>query len=211
MPSPVTADDLSATLRAALATLRPAVGAAWTTPLAPGGWSCWETVEHVADGLFGYAAQLAPAEPPQHDYVPLAWHRDRPDGPPNALRADPAAGPDGLLRVLDAAGGILAAVLRAAPPEARAFHVWGLADPEGFAAMGTAELLLHVHDVCQALDLPWSPPAERCARVLARLFPDAPAGHSPWPTLLHATGRTDLPGHPRPTAWRWHSAPPAEA
>lgn len=44
----------------------------------------------------------------------------------------------------------------------------------------------------------WNPPADLCTRVLARLFPHAPATTSPWPTLLRATGRGDLPGGASP-------------
>lgn len=49
-----------------------------------------------------------------------------------------------------------------------------------------------------------------CARVLARLFPNTPAELAdldPWTVLLWATGRLDLPGHPRPEKWRWRGAP----
>jgi len=208
-PGPVTADDLAAAARLAVTTLRTAAEPAWSGHAGTTDWDCWETVEHVADGLFGYAAQLAPAEPPQADYVPLAWSREKPGGPPNAVRADRSAGAEGLLRVLEAGAGLLAAVVRTRTPQTRAFHVWGLADPEGFAAMGVAEILLHVDDVCQGLGLPWEPPADLCHRTLARLFPGTPPDPAPWPALLWSTARTDLPGRPRPAAWQWHSAPTA--
>jgi hypothetical protein len=37
--------------------------------------------------------------------------------------------------------------------------------------------------------------------------PDAPHTTDPWPTLLWATGRAELPGHPRLTTWRWYGTP----
>jgi hypothetical protein len=69
------------------------------------------------------------------------------------------------------------------------------------------ETLVHTYDLAQGLGLRWSPPADLCTRALARLFPDAPADTDPWPTLLWATGRGDLPGHPRRTTWRWYASP----
>ncbi|PAK27659.1 hypothetical protein CJD44_03200 [Streptomyces sp. alain-838] len=45
--------------------------------------------------------------------------------------------------------------------------------------------------------------------LLARLFPEAPGGADPWLTLLWATGRAELPGHPRLTTWRSDSTPRA--
>ena len=43
--------------------------------------------------------------------------------------------------------------------------------------------------------------------MLARLFPDAPADTDRWPTLLWATGRAEIPGHPRLEFWRWDGTP----
>lgn len=73
--------------------------------------------------------------------------------------------------------------------------------------MGIAETLVHMHDVAEGLGLTWAPPPDLCGRVLARLFPDAPAGTDRWVTLLWATGRAELPGRPRLTEWQWHGAP----
>lgn len=72
--------------------------------------------------------------------------------------------------------------------------------------MGIVETLVHTHDLAAGLGLSWQPPADLCHRVLVRLFPDAPTDTDRWSTLLWATGRTDLPGHPRLTEWRWYSA-----
>lgn len=41
-------------------------------------WTCWETVEHLADDLFCYAAQLGPRRPPLDGEVPFVWTPRRP-------------------------------------------------------------------------------------------------------------------------------------
>jgi hypothetical protein len=43
--------------------------------------------------------------------------------------------------------------------------------------------------------------------TLERLFPWAAAGVDPWPALLWANGRIDLPGQERQVDWRWQCAP----
>ncbi len=98
-------------------------------------------------------------------------------------------------------------MVRTTPPAVRAHHVHGASDPEGFAAMGIVETLVHTHDLAEGLGLAWTPPAGMCSRVLARLFPDAPLTTDPWPTLLWATGRSELSGHARLTTWRWYGEP----
>ncbi|QKW53519.1 maleylpyruvate isomerase N-terminal domain-containing protein [Streptomyces buecherae] len=205
--APVTADDLERAVRHAVATLRQAPAAAWESRAGTLEWDCWETVEHLSDDLFAYAAQLGPAAPPLTGDVPFVWESRRPGGPANAIHADRAAGPDGLLQVLEASGALLVAMVRTKPPQVRAHHVFGASDPEGFAAMGLVETLVHTHDLAEGLGLDWTPPADVCARVLARLFPDAPRTTDPWPTLLWSTGRAELPDHPRLTRWRWYGAP----
>ncbi|MGN9844744.1 hypothetical protein ACTMTI_42110 [Nonomuraea sp. H19] len=206
-PSPVTADDLGEAVRLALATLREAPASGWEHKAGSLEWTCWETAEHLGDDLFAYAAQLGVRTPPLDGYVPFALESRRPGGPVETIRAQPAAGPGGLLQVLEACGALLVAMVRTTPPEVRAHHGFGASDPEGFAAMGIVETLVHTHDLAEGLGLAWTPPADLCARVLARLFPDAPRETDPWATLLWATGRAELPGRPRLTSWRWYSAP----
>ncbi|MET8770892.1 hypothetical protein [Streptomyces sp. NPDC004658] len=208
---PVTAADVEHAVRLALATLREAEDRDWSVKAGSLEWDCWETVEHLADDLFSYAVQLGPASPPSDTNVPFAWSRKKPGGPANAVFADRAAGTAGLLQVLDASGALLTAIVRTTPPTVRAHHVFGAADPEGFAAMGIVETLVHTHDVAEGLGLEWTPPADLCDRVLARLFPEAPADTDRWPTLLWATGRAELPGRPRLTTWRWYGTPRGEA
>jgi hypothetical protein len=205
--APVTADDLDLAVRLAIATLRKAPPEAWDAKAGSLDWTCWETVEHLGDDLFAYAAQLAPRTPPMDGEVPFVWESERPGGPANAIHANRDAGPAGLLQVLDACGGMLSAVVRRTAPDVRAHHVFGASDAEGFAAMGVVETLVHMYDLADGLGLPWEPPAGLCARVLGRLFPGAPQDTDPWPTLLWATGRGDLPGRPHVTSWRWYGSP----
>jgi hypothetical protein len=206
-PSPVTADDLDQAVRLAVGILREAPPLAWDGKAGSLEWTCWETVEHLSDDLFSYAAQLGPRTPPLEGVVSFAWESRRPGGPANAIHTDRTAGPAGLLQVLEASGALLVAMVRTTPSRVRAHHVFGVSDPEGFAAMGIVETLVHTHDLAEGLGLAWTPPADLCSRVLNRLFPDAPKTTDPWTTLLWATGRAELPGHPRLTTWRWYGAP----
>ncbi|MDX3246467.1 hypothetical protein [Streptomyces sp. ME18-1-4] len=211
-PGPVTADDVQYAVRLAVAVLRGAGAAAdWDANAGSLEWSCWETVEHLADDLFAYAAQLGPEQPPLDAEVPFVWSRKKPGAPTNVIFADRAAGTGGLLQVLDACGAMLAAVVRVTPATVRAHHVFGVSDPEGFAAMGVVETLVHLYDIAEGLGVKYEEPdAGLCDRVLARLFPDAPTGAERWPTLLWATGRGEIPGHARLTRWRWYGAPRGE-
>ncbi|MCQ9130275.1 hypothetical protein [Streptomyces hilarionis] len=206
-PLPVTADDLEQAVQLAVSTLREAPSEAWDSGAGSLEWDCWETVEHLSDDLFAYAVQLRPKEPPVEGDVPFVWEGRRPGGPANAVHADRAAGSAGLLQVLEASGALLMAMVRTVPSQLRAHHVFGVSDPEGFAAMGIVETLVHTHDLAEGLGLALAPPADLCSRVLTRLFPDAPSTTDPWPTLLWATGRAVLPGHPRLTTWRWDGTP----
>lgn len=192
----VTADDLDAAISAVVSTLRPAAGRDWSAQAGTLEWDCWHTAEHIGDCLISYAAQLAVQ--PATRYVRFL------------VSAEEDASPAEMLEFAEAGGRILSATVRSASPDARAYHPTGLADPEGFAAMGCVEAMLHGHDIAQGLSLDFDPPAGVCARVLARLFPQAAADladSDPWAALQWATGRTALPGRPQLQHWRWHGAP----
>lgn len=205
--APVSASDIDLAVDLAVYRLRQAENDAWAYRAGRLRWTCWETVEHIADDLFAYAAQMGPRHPPINGHVPFRCEPRRSGGPANTVFADREAGPEGLLQVLEASAALLSAMVRTTGPEVLAHHVMGLSDPEGFAAMGVVEILVHTHDLAEGLGLEWDPPAELCARVLARLFPDAPTDTEPWPTLLWSTGRGTLPGRERLREWRWHAAP----
>ncbi|GID25022.1 hypothetical protein Abr02nite_00050 [Paractinoplanes brasiliensis] len=165
-------------------------------------WTCWETVEHMADDLFAYAVQLTPAQPSVATHVPYGWQYRREGGPALTVFVESAEGPAALLQVLESSGGLLAGMVATAPPDRLSYHTFGASDPSGFAAMGVVEVLVHTYDVTG-----WEPPADLCAAALTRLFPEAPADIDPWSALRWSTGRAELPGRPRLTSWRWDGRP----
>jgi len=156
-------------------------------------WSCRYTAEHIASDLISYAGQLAGRA--QHAYFPFDIALD--DGTDNS----------GVLDVIGATGALLAAAVRTAPREVRAFHPYPFrsANREGFAAMGIAEVLVHTHDIAAALGLDYQPARKLAEFVLTRIFPQVRPGADPWRTLLWATGRGELPGRAPVTEWRWHN------
>ena len=165
------------------------------------------TVEHTADDLFAYAAQIVaggvrrttpravrmPSPTPAGDDL----HRPRRAGAGNA----------GLVQVLDASGGMLSPLPGRPPRRPRGGHPYGLSDPHGFAAMGTVETLLHLHDVAGPLGIAWDPDPDVVRRVLDRLFPDGADRRRPVADAAAAHGT-------RPAAplesWRWDSRVPAD-
>ncbi|WP_319463743.1 hypothetical protein [Micromonospora sp. RTP1Z1] len=192
----VTADDLDAAVSTLDAALGPATGADWSLPAGPLEWDCWHTAEHLGDTLLSYAAQLVAR--PDGRYARFAAVADR----------DASAGE--VLEFSDAAGRLLALVVRATPSNVRAFHPSGRADPEGFAAMGCVETLLHGEDIARGLGVALDPSRPLCARVVARLFPDVAAGLAdvdPWAALRWCAGRVELPGRPHRDRWQWRGAP----
>ncbi|MEV6640351.1 hypothetical protein [Amycolatopsis sp. NPDC051371] len=192
---PVSAADLDAAIACLADALRPAVAKDWTTVPGTGDLDGFRTAEHIGDCLLSYAAQLVSRRP--SGYVPFLA----------ALEKD-ASSADALEFAL-AGSAILAAVVRSAPPEARAYHPTGMADPAGFAAMGCAEVLVHGEDIARGLGLALDPPREICARTVARLFPHVGdvADLDPWTALLWATDRAEVPGRSLQTGWRWQGAP----
>ncbi|MCH0557499.1 GNAT family N-acetyltransferase [Streptomyces sp. MUM 16J] len=175
-----------------VATLRPMADRDWgSVKAARLAWSCRKTAEHIASDLIAYAGQLAGRA--QDGYVPFDITLD--DGTDNS----------GLLHVIQTTGVLLAATVRTTPPGVRAFHPYPFrsADREGFAAMGIAEVLLHTHDIAEGLGIDYEPDEELAESVLTWLFPHVQPGPAPWPTLLWATGRGELPGRSPVTEWRW--------
>ncbi|MFV2097426.1 maleylpyruvate isomerase N-terminal domain-containing protein [Micromonospora sp. LOL_014] len=144
-----------------------------------------EPYPHVAHDLLAYAGQLAVR--PDSAYLPFDL----------VVRDD--ASPRDLLRTVTGAGRLLSTMLAASDPSVRAWH-WGPTDASGFAALGVNETLVHTYDIAEGLGIHWHPPRSLCTAVLTRLVPHAPAGN-PVQVLLWSTGRTDLPGRPRPTSW----------
>lgn len=201
-PAPSTPDDVRVAARWLAHTLSQSTTTALDAPAGEVSWSCWRTAEHVVDDLVAYALQVASGA--RLDYVPITGPR----GESEVVRVAPASGPAGLAEALTASAELLATQVEAAPPELRAYHPFGLADPPGFAAMGVVEIVVHAHDILVGLGLPPQAfPDGLAERALARLFPDAPRDTEATPDalLLWCTGRVALPGRERLTRWRWDS------
>ncbi len=185
---PVPPNLICETVAETRSALWPRVDADWSVPARDLEWSCWKTGVHIADDLVFYASQII--DQPVEGYVPFE------------VTMVSGANPEGLLRTIAVCGAILERTVTAAQASDRGYHVYGTSDPEGFAAMGVIETLVHTYDIASGLGLDWAPPAGLCAPALARLFPDAPPG-DPSAVLLWCTGRTDLDGRPRRAQWRW--------
>ncbi|GIE82198.1 hypothetical protein Aph02nite_81480 [Actinoplanes philippinensis] len=198
----MTAEDLDTAVAGTLRLLTPVQDRDWTVRAGVLDWDCRATAVHLAHDLIAYATQLtarglppwleAPVSRAGGGYLPLDLEV-RPDAPPRVV-----------LQVVAACAGLLSLALRAAGPEVRAWH-WGPTDPSGFAALGVNETLIHTWDIARGLNLGWTPPPDLSARVLARLFPDAPPG-DPSAALLWCTGRIALPDRPRLTDWKLKAA-----
>jgi hypothetical protein len=186
-------EDLELAAAFVHATLMPAVDADWSVPAGDLRWSCRRTLDHIVDCHFFYAQHLA-----SRSIERLSSIRD----------GDASVGIEGALTSVRGGAAILAAVATAAPPDARAYHPAGLADPEGFLGMGADETLIHAWDIAQGLGIAFEPPRELAAPVLDRLFPWAPADADPWEALLWSNGRIALGDRPRQDEhWYWHCAP----
>lgn len=191
-------DQVQQAVGHALALLRTAVDRDWEgTKAGRLDWNCRDTAVHIASDLLAYAGQLAGRA--QDAWVPFEITLD---GTDDGLGPTDIAG---ALHVIETTGALLAATVRTTPRDVRAFHPYPFrfADREGFAAMGVTEVLLHTHDIAEGLGLAYEPPADLCQDILARLFPQVRPDPEPWPTLLWATGRGDLPGRAPVTEWRW--------
>lgn len=210
--TPVTAGDVEYAAALAIAAFRRAPDDAdWSAKAGSLDWTCWETAEHLADDLFAYAGQIAAPIPPVRRYVPFEYAGRRAGAPGVTVTVEPATGSEGMYEAITSTAGMLAAVVAARGPDVRGYHVSGVSDPEGFAAMGVVETLVHAYDIAIGLGVEFSPPDDLCDRTLARLFPEAPVGMPGWQALLWATGRGDIPGHARRAdTWRWRGAPLGE-
>jgi hypothetical protein len=197
MPQPNLVPDAllvaAAVIRSAL---EPALDRDWDVRAGDLEWSCRRTLDHIADALLLYTVHLATRATARR---------------PPPRNGDPAATPADLLTAVESIATAFAEVARAAPPGTRAFHPAGMADVTGFLAMGCEEILVHTWDIAEGLGVPFAPPADFAARIVARIFPWAPAYVPPWDALRWAAGRIALLGHARlGPDWYWHCAPLAE-
>ncbi|AKU18999.1 hypothetical protein VV02_16380 [Luteipulveratus mongoliensis] len=162
-------------------------------------WTCFETLDHVGDCFMGYALQVTSRSPDR--YLALEGI----DRGVDFIHFPVELGVAGVVKALQPLSELLAAAVLIAPPDARAFHNYGVSDPAGFAAMGAVEALLHGHDVLSGLGGVPALPSDAVEVVLERLFP-AVERHADGPeaTLLWATGRIELSGRGRvDSEWTW--------
>ncbi|MET9804803.1 maleylpyruvate isomerase N-terminal domain-containing protein [Streptomyces sp. NPDC006368] len=162
----------------------------WNRPAGELTWSSLETVSHLSQAIYGYAALLV-AQPTDR-YIALR------------TSVDPNASAEEIAETIHAGATLLARTIRESGPDVRAWHPWGTGDPAGFGAMGVLELLVHSRDIAAGFGIEATLSDELSAPVVERLFPQAPSGHRPSDTLLWCTGRIALPGLPRQTEWRWY-------
>src|SRR5688572_19701887 len=115
----LTPEDLIAVARLCGTTLRGFIDRDWDTSAIGVDWTCRETLEHICS--LGYAPVLATRGD-------LVW--------PPALMVRPDSSIHDLIGTLETMAIVLAEVARAAPEDVRAPHPAGIADAEGFLAMG---------------------------------------------------------------------------
>jgi hypothetical protein len=92
----------------------------------------------------------------------------------------------------------LSAVVRDTPPETKAIlfqRPVTLGSPDDFTPRAALELILHAHDVCSGLRVPFDPPEDLCARLRdhTREWPFWPTAvvttTDAWSDLLRSSGR----------------------
>ncbi|HWO64286.1 MAG TPA: maleylpyruvate isomerase N-terminal domain-containing protein [Umezawaea sp.] len=164
----------------------------WTVTIPGMEWSVSKAVAHISDCLLWYATDFV-AGPDELTTMDLAVR--------------PAAPPSALVRTLRMAAEVLARTVDGSAPGDRGWHDFGSPDASGVVAMACDELLVHTGDAATGLGVPFTPTPALVDRTVRRLFPEAPGGHEPWPTLLWANGRVPLGGTPRREKWTWHCTP----
>ena len=153
-------------------------------------WNCIASADHAVDCVYAPAFFLASRKT---DGYP-AFGLD--------LTLGPDATPSRLVESLQTATRMLAAVVEEAPSDVRAVLFQQpnlmLGAPEDFLPRGATELILHAHDVCIGLGVPFEPPAGLARRLREHTRPwpmwtiawNAPDDtNDPWGDLLAASGR----------------------
>jgi hypothetical protein len=190
--APFTHEDLDVVTACVADAWRAGADRDWSVPAGTLEWSCARTADHALDAVLAVAFFLASGR--RDGYPEWGWTTPTPcqDGRPD-LAGDAMA----------AVGRVLSAVIATAPPGASAV-IWRRPLPEvrpasDFAARGALEMILHGHDVCADLGVPFSPPPDVCTRLRehSRGWPhwrtpgwhEAAATDDPWADLLAASGR----------------------
>lgn len=161
----------------------------WSVPAGTLHWSCTRTADHAVDTVAAPALFLASRR--TDAYPDVGWD----------LTMGPDATPGELVEGLAIASRLLIGVVGAAGPEVRAV-IWRrprieTRPPIDFIPRGALELILHAHDVCAGLAVPFEPPADLCARLrehtrdwpMWTVWDALDATDDPWGDLLLASGR----------------------
>jgi hypothetical protein len=189
---PFTRDDLDELAALTASTWRSGLDRDWSVPAGTLSWSCTATADHMIDAVMAPAWFLASRR--QDSY---------PDWGGSAMSLGPDARPADLVEALESVTRLLSGIILATPPDVRAV-IWRrprveTRGPSDFAARGALELVLHAHDVCAGLGLPFAPPPGACDRLRhhTRDWPHwtSPGWRplaltgDPWSDLLRSSGR----------------------
>lgn len=183
--------DLETISALAAAAWRSGVDRDWSGKAGTLEWTCTKTADHAVDTLLAPAFFLASRKL---------------DGYPALGGGDFSVGPDAtpaeLIEGLETATRILVAVITTAEPSARAVirrrPQVQVAGPQDFAPRGGLELILHAHDVCSGLGVPFLPPPDACHRLRehTRSWPmwdgagnELGFSDDPWGDMLTGSGR----------------------
>lgn len=165
----------------------------WSAPAGTLEWSCTKTAAHAVDTVLAPAFFLASRK--QDAYPEFG-----------VLGLEPDAAPELLVEALETSSRMLTAVVSAADPDTRAV-IWRRPSietrgPMDFVARGALELILHAHDVCVGLGVPFVPSSDLCDRLRRQtqswpMWQSAATGGwaplgmagDPWGDLLTASGR----------------------
>jgi len=184
---PFSVDDFANLSQLVRDAWRSAVDRDWSLPAGTLEWSCWTTADHTVDCVFSYAFMLASRR--QHAYPNFS-----------EIHAPEGAPPEDLVDGLQGACELLRASIVAAPPNTTAILGYDgnlqplLGDGSDFAARGAHELILHGHDVCTGLGVPFEPAPDVCELLLEHtaLWPrvgTVTRTADPWSDLLVRSGR----------------------
>jgi 8-oxo-dGTP pyrophosphatase MutT (NUDIX family) len=190
---PFSSDDLDRVTRYVVDAWRSGIERDWSARAGTLEWTCTRTADHTVDAVLAVAFFLASRN--QDGYPEWGWAE---------LTMGPDARPEHLVEAAAAVGRVLSALVVTAEPGTRA-AIWrlpvvGTGTPDDFAARGALEMILHAHDVCAGLGLPFDPPADVCTRLRdhTRGWPHwsmpnwspAPTTDDAWSDLLAGSGRT---------------------
>lgn len=174
------ADDLVELSELVATTWTSAADRDWSEPAGTLDWSCTKTADHAVDCVYAPAFFLASRRVDAYPEVGVN------------LELGDTATPALLVESLRIATRILIGVVGEADPDVRAVIFRRpevlTAPPADFLPRGALELILHAHDVCAGLQVPFEPPAALCGRLCEHT--------RPWPMWSIAWGRLADTGDP---------------